>query len=133
MSNHLHRNAPINDRLHPALPRVLIGCILWTLVALAVVFGGDRYAALQIAVVAVFAAAFVGTPLILVQMERRHVPQSDDAAPSLRDWLDQDFAAGDVAIRGWDAACMILCVPVFCTAGITVMAAFVAMASASIL
>jgi hypothetical protein len=131
VSKHLHRNAPINERLHPALPRVLIGCILWTLLALAVVFGGDRYAALQIAVVAVFAAAFVGTPMILMQLERRHAPQSDDATPSLRDWLDQDFAAGDVTIRGWDAACMILCVPVFCTAGMTAMAALVAVTLAS--
>lgn len=131
MSKHLHRNAPVNERLHPAVPQVLIGCILWTLVALAAVFGGDGYAALQIAVVAVFAAVFAGTPLILVRMERRHAPQSEDAAPSLRDWLDQDFAAGDATVSGWDAACMILGVPVFCAAGMTTMAVIVAVTSAS--
>ena len=133
MSKHLQRNAPLNHRLHPALPRILIGCILWTLLVLAVVFGGDRYAALQIAVVAVFAAAFVGTPLVLVRMERRHAQADDHAMPSLRDWLDQDFAAGNETVRGWEAACMVLSVPVFCTAGITAMAALVAMASAGAL
>jgi hypothetical protein len=126
------RNAPLHLSLHPAIPRILVGCIVWLCAALWIAFAHDSYAALQIAVVVVFAAVFVGMPLVLNRLSKKgQAPgaAAETAPMSFREWLRGDFQMGDHAVPAREAAAMILLVPVACTIGLSVMAGLALMAS----
>lgn len=119
------RNVRVNTGLHPAVYGLLAGCVLWIVAAAWFFFAVEPYGALQIAVVAFLAVAFLLTPLVLAR--------SSGARPgpgSFRDWLQGELEVADGSVSGETALAMILCAPVAGAAGITIVS-FVAWLAAA--
>jgi len=128
MSTHeQRRNIPQHVDLHPAVYRMLAGSVLWMVLAVWLAFGADAYTALQLAVVVVFAMAFVLTPLCLSRFSvARRAPQTT----GFRDWLDHDFDTYTGPVRTRDATVMILVAPLAGAVGLSAIG-FIAWLAAS--
>ena len=108
------RNVRTVKEVHPAVYGLLAGCVLWIVAAAWFFFAADRYAALQLAVVAGFAAAFLITPLCLYRLSGKKAE-----AGSFREWLDSEIELPDGTLPAKSALAIILCAPVACAAGLT--------------
>lgn len=108
------RNVHVAAGLHPAVYGLLVGCVLWIVAAAWIFFASDRYAALQVAVVAVFAAAFLLVPYWLFRLSGEKPQQG-----SFREWLDGEIQLIDGPMNARSALAMVLCAPVAGAAGLT--------------
>ena len=111
---HHRRNFPVRHGLHPAVYGALAGCAVWIVAAAWIFYASEAYAALQIAIVAVFASVFLLVPLWLSRLSRAR-----REAGSFSDWLNADIEIIDGTIKGRTALIMILSAPAAATAGIT--------------
>lgn len=122
------RNVRIQTGLHPMVYAALAGCVLWIVAAAWFFFAGERYGAMQIAVVAGFAAAFLLTPLGLWKLSGAR-PIGD----SFRDWLDGEIELADGSLEARHALIMIMLAPVSGAAGITVVSLVAYLAAAGLI
>jgi len=114
--NELRRNVPLHGALHPAVYAMMAGAALWMVVVSWLIFGGDPYNALQMAVVTGFALAFLVTPLVLNRLSRaRRAP----IGTRFREWLDHDFETNTGVVHSREATTMILVAPLAGAIGIT--------------
>lgn len=119
------RNVPIRTGLHPAVYGILAGCVVWMVAMAWLFFAAGAYAALQVAVVAFFAAAFLVTPYLLFRVAR-----GKGEPGSFGEWLDGEIEVADHAMSTRAAMTMILCAPIAGAAGFTAVS-FVAWLAAS--
>lgn len=113
-TEHLRRNVAVRSHLHPAIPRIMLAAVAWTVVALWVLFD-DRATALSLGVVTVFALAYCIVPLVLWRASPR--PQAD--RPSLKHWLEGEFETDRSVINARDALTMTLLIPIASAVGLT--------------
>jgi hypothetical protein len=108
-------NRPLWDHVHPAIRRIALGLIVWTVGAVWVLFSHSYYGPLLYGVVTLLVGVFVLLPMILFRMGR----QGSERSPTLGDWLEGrlDTASGPVDAR--DAAVMILLIPMAVAVGMT--------------
>jgi hypothetical protein len=111
----LRRNVRTYAALHPMVYGTLGLCTLWIVAAIWVFFGHGLYSAVQLAVATVFAAMFLGIPLVLSRLAGRR----NAARPKLREWLDGEFEILDGSVDARHAVMMVFIAPVACVAGIT--------------
>lgn len=117
MAAHLRRNVPTETALHPAIYKALAACVAWIVGATFLFFGRDSYAALQLAIVAFFCAAFLTVPFLLYAIWRRDNPPP--ATPDFRTWALHELQTASGPVEGREAAIMILLAPMSVTMGIT--------------
>lgn len=117
MVSHHRRNVPAELGLHPAVYKALAGCVIWIVAATLLFFGRDSYAALQLAIVAFFCAAFLLVPFALWAIWHRENPQHK--APGLKQWASHELQTASGPVEGREAAIMILLAPMSVALGIT--------------
>lgn len=117
MAAHHRRNVPTETALHPVVYKALASCVAWIVGATFLFFGRDSYAALQLAIVAFFCAAFLLVPFILWAIWRRDNPQQ--TAPDFKTWASHELQTASGPVEGREAAIMILLAPMSVTMGIT--------------
>lgn len=113
-TNHL-RNVPVSANLHPGIYGALVGSVIWITLAIWLFFGHETYAALQLAVVTVFATAFIVTPVALWRLSSEKGMEEK----TLRDWFQGELDTCTGKVHGSHAAVMVLLAPLACAAGIT--------------
>jgi hypothetical protein len=108
-------NRPLWEHVHPAIRRIALGPIAWTIGAVWVLFSHSYYGPLLYGVVTLLVGFFVLLPMILFRIGR----QSAEQSPSLGNWMhgQLDTASGPVDAR--DAAIMILLIPMAVAVGMT--------------
>lgn len=116
-ATHHLRNVPLNTNLHPGIFAALAGTVLWIVLAAWALFGADGYTALQLAVVAVFAIAFVVTPIVIWRLAGTNGKGVVNGP--VRAWLDGELDTHTGPVHGTHAAVMVLLAPVTCAGGIT--------------
>lgn len=109
------RNAPISHNLHPHIYGLLVGSVIWITLVVWAFFGSGAYTALQLAVVAAFALAFVATPLVLWRISAA----KQEEAGSLQSWLETELETHTGVVHGAHAAVMVLLAPAACAFGLT--------------
>jgi hypothetical protein len=102
--------------LHPIVARLGIGTIVWTLLAIWILFSRSYYGILLFGVVTFLVGMFVALPALLFRFGR-DAAESD--APRLRDWLDGEFETASGPIEAREAAILILLVPMSIAVGMT--------------
>lgn len=110
------RNVAVYKALHPGVWIALAGLVLWTVLALWLVFGAAGDTTLSLIVVTFFFAAFMGTPFVLWRASP--AAQQPERA-RLRIWLDGEFEADRGLIPTRHAAIMVLLVPASGALGLT--------------
>lgn len=112
-------NLPRVSGLHPVVYKTLAGSVVWTVGALFALFSDNSETRLQLAVVAVFAAAFVGVPLWLMRISKvepdpRHLPFGE--------WVNTRFEIAGGSVKAGEAALLVLLAPLSCALGLTAFA-----------
>jgi hypothetical protein len=108
-------NRPLWEHVHPAIRRIALGLIIWTVGAVWVLFSHSYYGPLLYGVVTLLVGLFVILPMILFRIGRRGTERS----PSFADWLHGQLDTASGPIDGRDAAIMILLVPMAVAVGMT--------------
>jgi len=109
--NGARRNFPVYLIPHPAIYALMAGSVALTVLALWLIFDDGAGTVLSLAVVTGFAAAFMGTPYALYRASPHRNAAASPARPSLREWLDGDFACDRGVIGAKHAMAMILLLP----------------------
>jgi hypothetical protein len=112
MSDHdSRRDQPAASDLHPVVYGLLLGLVLWLVLAVWG-FAGDGYADFLLPVVSAFILMFVGIPATLYLMTRRHPDpgqsDADQSRESFRDWVTGDFETWQDRVKGANAAVEVL-------------------------
>lgn len=118
MAFHHRRNVPTESGLHPVVYKALAGCVVWIVAATFLFFGRDSYAALQLAIVAFFCAAFLLVPFILWAIWHRENPQQ--MTPDFKTWSSHELQTASGPVEAREAAIMVLLAPMSVAMGITV-------------
>lgn len=109
-----HKGDTTSD-LHPAIYRVIIGSLVfWVIAAWAFFAGGSGYGAAIVGIIAVFAIVSFFIFNRIAAIEKNH-PDGGRAEPSrisIRDWLSGEFEIWSGHLRGRDAAITLL-MPIF--------------------
>lgn len=105
------RNLPVYRVPHPAIYAMMAGSVVLTVAALWVLFDDGAGTTLSLAVVAFFAAAFMGTPYVLYRASPHRAEVESPTRPSLREWLEGDFECDRGTIGAKHAMAMILLLP----------------------
>jgi len=100
-------NAPVSDRLHPRVFRVVVGLVL-CLIASVWGFFGSGHTALALMIVSLFIFIAVMIPYILWRIHRRDPRERPQEPPDWREWREHDFAAQTGALSGTAAAAELL-------------------------
>ena len=108
-------NRPLRDHVHPAIRRIALGLIVWTVGAVWVLFSHSYYGPLLYGVVTLLVGVFVLLPMILLRMG----PQDKGPPSSFQSWLDGRFDTASGPVEGRDAAIMILLIPMAVAFGMT--------------
>jgi len=108
-------NRPLWEHVHPAIRRIALGLIAWTIGAVWVLFSHSYYGPLLYGVVTLLVGIFVLLPIVLFRMAR----QGAEESPSFGTWMhgQLDTASGPVDAR--DAAIAILLIPIAVAVGMT--------------
>jgi hypothetical protein len=108
-------NRPLRDHVHPAIRRIALGLIVWTVGAVWVLFSHSYYGPLLYGFVTLLVGVFVALPMILFRLG----PQDKDAPSSFRSWMNGRFDTASGPIEAREAAIMILLIPMAVAAGMT--------------
>ncbi|MGH6872224.1 MAG: hypothetical protein ACREHE_12020 [Rhizomicrobium sp.] len=106
-----HHNRSSTGELHPAVYRVIVGCVLFWVAASAAFFaGGSGYGGVVVGVVSAFAAICLLITNRMGAIQRAHPQPGRPPAPhrALEDWLSADFEFRHGHMRGWEAAVTLL-------------------------
>lgn len=122
------RNVRVQTGLHPAAYALLAGCVLWIVAVAWFFFAATAYAALQIAVVAGFAAVFLLVPFWLSRL-----CGTGPSGGTFREWLDSDIELADGTVEARKALVMIMCAPVAGAAGLTAVSLVAYLAAAGLI
>jgi hypothetical protein len=122
------RNVRVQTGLHPAAYALLAACVVWITAVAWFFFAAAAYTALQIAVVAGFAAAFLMVPFWLSRLSG-----IGPVGGSFREWLDSDLEVVDGTIEARKALIMIMCAPVAGAAGLTAVSSVAYLVAAGII
>jgi hypothetical protein len=106
--------------LHPAVYRLLVGSAVWVFLAIWVSFSHSAYTALQLGVVAVFLAVFIGVPVTLARLAKRPRPAG---TASFAEWRAGDLETHTGPVAAGEAAVMVMIAPAACAAGLTIISA----------
>ncbi len=109
-------NRQRSSSLHPVVARLGIGSILWTLLAIWILFSRSYYGILLFGVVTFLVGMFVALPSLLFRFGRN---RGEPGPPRLRDWLDGEFETASGPIEAREAAILILLVPMSIAVGMT--------------
>jgi hypothetical protein len=108
-------NRPLWDHVHPAIRRIALGLIVWTVGAVWVLFSHSYYGPLLYGVVTLLVGFFVLLPMVLLRMGR----QGTEHSPSFGDWMNGQFDTASGPIEAREAAIMILLIPMAVAFGMT--------------
>jgi len=109
-------NRPLWLGVHPLIPRIALGLIVWSIAAVWVLFSHSYYALLLHGVVTFLVGAFVVVPWVLLRFGRK---PDDPPAPKFRDWAHGRFDTASGPIDAREAAIMVLLLPMAVAVGIT--------------
>jgi hypothetical protein len=115
-SNRSRRNVAVYRSLHPAVWAAMAGTVVWTVLAVWLIFGGTGDTALSLVVVTFFFAAFMGVPFVLWRASPR---AKRVERTSFRTWLQGEFEADRGVISTRDACAMALLLPAAGAVGLT--------------
>ena len=119
LSQHSHRNRPMETTLHPIVNLALVGTLVWLLTAIWLAFGGQSYTALQLAVSTFLAIMFALVPYALWLLSK--AGQKPVKTKPFREWAANEMQTASGPVEGRDAAVMVLLAPAAVALGITVM------------
>ena len=119
LSQHSHRNRPMETTLHPIVNLALVGTLVWLLTAIWLAFGAQSYTALQLAVSTFLAIMFVLVPYALWLLSK--AGQTPVKTKPFREWAANEMQTASGPVEGKDAAVMVLLAPAAVSLGITVM------------
>jgi hypothetical protein len=108
-------NRPLWNHVHPAIRRIALGLIVWTVGAVWVLFSHSYYGPLLYGVVTLLVGFFVLLPMTLFRLGRQGLERS----PSFGDWMNGRFDTASGPIEAREAAIMILLVPMAVAVGMT--------------
>ena len=108
-------NRPVWDHVHPAIRKIALGLIVWTLGAVWVLFSHSYYGPLLYGVVTLLVGLFVLLPIVLLRMGRR----DESPSSSFANWLNGRFDTASGPIEAREAAVMILLIPMAVAVGMT--------------
>lgn len=123
-------NRPQRLALHPLVYAALIGSVVALFLIAWAAFSGSPYAALQLGVVAVFLAMFVGVPWMMSRAARA---RPNERAIPFGEWREGDFQTWTGALPAGEAALMILSAPAAVVTGIGAISAVAYLAAAGVL
>jgi hypothetical protein len=115
-STPLRSNRPQWLALHPTVYRLLIGSVAALFVAVWIPFSHSDYAALQLAVVALFLVMFVGVPWVMARFSRAERPDRT----TFGEWRSGDLDIHTGPIAAGEAALMIMIAPAAVLLGVAV-------------
>jgi hypothetical protein len=115
-TNAPRRNVAVYRSLHPVVCAALAALVLWTVLALWLMFGSSADTVLSLVVVTFFFAAFMGTPFVLW---RASPAAKQPERVGFRAWLDGEFEADRGLIPTRNALTMVLLVPAAGAFGLT--------------
>ena len=109
-------NRPLWLFVHPVIPRIAIGLIVWSVAAVWILFDHSYYALLLHGVVTFLVGTFIVVPWVLLRLERK-----SNAPPSPRfgDWAHGEFDTASGPMDAREAAIMVLLLPMAVAIGIT--------------
>jgi hypothetical protein len=116
MSSSARRNVAVHTMLHPAVYAAVVGCVIWMLLAAWYWFGNGSDVTLALAAVTGFSMAFVGIPIVIW---RASSPAKRSRAAPLSEWMQGEFEGGSGQLHAWEAAIMVLLLPVASAVGLT--------------
>ena len=108
-------NRPLWEHVHPAVCRIALGLIAWTIGAVWVLFSHSYYGPLLYGVVTLLVLVFVLLPMILFRMGH----QSTTRMSSFQEWMHGRFDTASGPIEAREAAIMILLIPTAVAVGMT--------------
>lgn len=103
------RNRPINDELHPAVYKAIVGLTVWLALSIWVLFDRGAYVGFVLAMITLFFVIITAIPLLLWSAWRGAV--ADDTpthVEAFRDWSSHEFATWTEHMSGKEAAIQIL-------------------------
>lgn len=108
-------NRPLWAHVHPAVRRIALALIVWTVGAVWVLFSHSYYGPLLYGFVTLLVGVFVLLPMILFRIG----PQDSGHPSSFRAWMNGRFDTASGPIEAREAAVMILLIPMAVAVGMT--------------
>ena len=102
--------------LHPLVPRIALGLIVWSVAAVWILFDHSYYALLLHGVVTFLVGAFVVVPWVLMRLGRK---SKAPPSPKFGDWAHGKFDTASGPMDAREAAIMVLLLPMAVAIGIT--------------
>jgi hypothetical protein len=111
-------NRPAVRSVHRAVVRLALGAMIWSVLAVWILFSHSYYGILLFGVVTFLVGVFVVLPWVLSRFNRRREPTAD-TAQTFREWREGEFETGSGPVDARDAAIMILLIPMAVAVGFT--------------
>ncbi len=102
--------APVTDRLHPGVLKIMAGCFIVMMLAFWAVFRNSSEAAFMVVISAVYLAMYLGTPLVMLRVNQHHTPEAEHG--SFADFLDHRMETATGTITGREVVLQACSIPV---------------------